>query len=248
MSAYNSAIVADTVRLPAAIARDPGPEALIRDHSGLVRRIARQVHRSASAANDYEELVQTGLLALVQASRAFVQRGEATFATYAAMRVRGAMIDLLRQSATLNRGAMRRRRKLKDTEAALERKLGRSPSADEIATEMGMTASEYRAEVDGAQPVYIEPLDAVYTDRTSWFVSDQPNAEERLEREDMRTALAGAIARLPQREALVLQLYFVEELTLEEIGTALDVGAARVCQIKKAALGRLRGRLGALWE
>jgi len=223
------------------------PDQLIRDHVPLVRRIARKVHRSASAAIDLEELVQTGMLALVQAARAFVQRGEASFATYASMRVRGAMIDVLRQSATINRGAMRRRRKLKDTESALERQLGRAPSATEVAARLGISAAEYRAQVDNAQPIYVEPLDAVYSDRTPWFASDDPNAEERLASEDTRTALATAIARLPQREALVLQLYFVEDMTLEEIGTVLDVGAARVCQIKKAALGKLRTRLGDAW-
>lgn len=219
------------------------PDTLIREHSALVRRIARQVHRSASAAIDLEELVQTGMLALVQAARGFVQRGHASFATYAAMRVRGAMIDVLRASATINRGAMRRRRRLKETEAALERELGRTPSEHELAVKLGLSASEYRAAVDNAQPIYVEPLDAVYSDRTAWFASADPNAEELLAGEDLRDALATAIARLPQREALVLQLYFVEDMTLEDIGVALNVGGARVCQIKKAALTRLRAKL-----
>lgn len=225
----------------------PSPETLIVDHTALVRRLARQVHRSASSAIDFEELVQTGMLALVQAARGFVQRGTATFATYATMRVRGAMIDTLRQAATINRGAMRRRKKLRETEAQLERTLGRTPRSSEVAAELGMTASDYRVVVDSAQPVFLEPLDAVYSDRSDWFACGEPNAEQRLEHEGLRSALAGAIARLPRREALVLQLYFVEDLTLEEIGDALDVGAARVCQIKKQALTRLRGRLATDW-
>mgnify|MGYP005835717179 CR=1 FL=1 len=223
------------------------PDELIAEHAGLVRRVARKVHRSASASIDLEELVQTGMLALVQAARTFVPRGQASFATYATMRVRGAMIDLLRQSATINRGAMRRRKKLKEAEAELERTLGRSPTAAELAGSLGLSATDLRSAVDNAQPVYLEPLDAVYSDRSSWFACDRPNAEETLQREGLRDALAGAIARLPQREALVLQLYFVEELTLEEIGEALGVGAARVCQIKKQALTRLRARLAEAW-
>ena len=226
----------------------PSPEELIAEHAGLVRRLARKVHRSASAAIDLEELVQTGMLALVVAARTFVPRGEASFATYATMRVRGAMIDLLRQSATINRGAMRRRKKLKEAEAELERSLGRAPTAGEIAGSLGLSATDYRTAVDNAQPIYLEPLDAVYSDRSAWFACTEPNAEERLQREGLRDALAGAIARLPRREALVLQLYFVEELTLEEIGEALNVGAARVCQIKKQALNRLRERLADCWR
>ena len=223
------------------------PDILIVEHTQLVRRLARQVHRSASSATDLEELVQTGMLALVHAARGFVQRGTATFATYATMRVRGAMIDLLRQSATINRGAMRRRKKLREAEASLEQSLGRHPSSAEVATSLGMTASEYRAAVDSAQPVFLEPLDTVYSDRSDCFASDDANAEQRLAHAGLREALVQGIARLPRREALVLQLYFVEELTLEEIGTALEVGAARVCQIKKQAITRLREKLAPDW-
>ena len=224
------------------------PARLIADHTALVRRVARKVHRSAGASIDLEELVQTGMLALVQAARGFVQRGEATFATYATMRVRGAMIDVLRASATINRGAMRRRKKMRETEAALERTLGRTPSSAEVASEMGLSAADYRSAVDAAQPVYLEALDAVYSDRSSVFAADEPDALQRLEHEGLRDALAAAIARLPRREALVLQLYFIEELTLEDIGRTLDVGAARICQIKKQALDRLRAKLGPVWS
>lgn len=238
------AILAD----PAAPDPTHEPGRLIAEHTPLVRRVARKVHRSAGTSVDLEELVQTGMLALVQAARGFVQRGEATFATYATMRVRGAMIDVLRASATINRGAMRRRKKMRETEAALERTLGRAPTSGEVAGEMGLTASDYRSAVDAAQPVYLEPLDAVYSDRSTIFAADEPNALQRLEHAGLRDALAGAIARLPRREALVLQLYFIEELTLEDIGRTLDVGAARVCQIKKQALDRLRAKLGPVWS
>jgi len=237
----------------AAFHADPSQEqgplsnSLVTEHRGLVRRIARKVDRSSGASIDLEELVQTGMLALVQASRAFVQRGEATFATYATMRVRGAMIDVLRSSATINRGAMRRRKKLKETEAALAGRLGRTPSSGELAVEMGLSAADYRSVIDEAQPVYLEPLDAVYSDRSAAFASEECDALAVLERENLRDALAQAIARLPQREALVLHLYFIEELTLDEIGQTLEVGAARVCQIKKQAVDRLRAKLGPVW-
>ncbi len=233
--------------LALALPAQPQPDALIAEHGALVRRIARKLHRSAGAAIDLEDLVQTGMLALVQAARAFVDRGEATFATYATMRVRGAMIDVLRSSATINRGAMRRRKHLKETEAVLEGRLGRAPTSGEVAGELGLSAAGYRSAVDAAQPVYLEPLDAVYSDRSSAFASEEPNAFDNLEREGLRDALAGAIARLPRRESLVLQLYFIEELTLDEIGQTMDVGAARVCQIKKQALDRLREKLGPVW-
>ncbi len=227
-----------------ALALEPQtqPDQLIAEHGALVRRLARKVHSSAGASVDLEELVQTGMMALVIAARVFVQRGEASFATYATMRVRGAMIDVLRSSATINRGAMRRRKAMKATETALEGKLGRTPSPGEVASELGLSAAGYRSAVDAAQPVYLEALDAVYSDRSSVFASEDPNAFEQLEHEGLRDALAGAIARLPRRESLVLQLYFVEELTLDEIGQTMDVAGEAGAGVGVMSSGQACGR------
>jgi len=93
-----------------------------------------------------------------------------------------------------------------------------------------------------------DSLDEVYSDHSEWFADDAPDAFENLASGDLRRAITAAIGQLPEREALVLQLYFVEELNLEEIGQTLNVGAARVCQIKKAALDKVRGKLSAWTE
>lgn len=87
----------------------------------------------------------------------------------------------------------------------------------------------------------------MYSDHNDWFASEEPDAHEILARDRMQKAIAAVVKTLPEREATVLQLYFVEELNLEEIGQVLGVGAARVCQIKKAALDKLRGKLGG-WQ
>lgn len=92
-----------------------------------------------------------------------------------------------------------------------------------------------------------ESLDEVYSEHSMWFAADQPDAFDDAAREELRDALVAQIGNLPEREALVLQLHFVEELNLDEIGAVLDVGAARVCQIRKAALGKLRAGLQG-WE
>jgi RNA polymerase sigma factor for flagellar operon FliA len=86
-------------------------------------------------------------------------------------------------------------------------------------------------------------MDEVYSDQSMWFADVEDRADDILERESLKKAVAACIAELPQREGLVLQLYFVEEMNLDEIGQTLDIGAARVCQIKKAALDKLRTRL-----
>jgi RNA polymerase sigma factor for flagellar operon FliA len=218
-------------------------EQLIRDHMPLVRRIAWHVHGSVSSAVEVEDLVQIGLVALVEAASTFEDRGQVTFAQYLAMRLRGAMIDELRRQATLTRGAMRRRRILAETESTLHQQFGRSPTEEELAAKLGVTTERLRLDYSNAQPVRFEPIDGIYTDDNPWFMSEEPNPFEQLESEDLRRTLIAAIGNLAEREAQVIQLYYVEELNLEEIGEVLGVGAARICQIKKAAHDKLRRAL-----
>lgn len=223
--------------------RVAGTERLIRDHAGLVRRIAWQTHARISSAIDVDDLVQTGMVALTEAASHFVDRGEAAFGTYASVRVRGAMLDALRKQAPLNRGAMRRRRAL--LQAKTEAASAGDGAPASVAERLGVTPEQLaRLEVD-TQPVRQESLDHVYSDHDAVFAADHPDALDNLCDGRLRSDLAKAIARLPQREALVLQLYFVEELNLEQIGQVLGVGAARVCQIKKVALDKLRAMLAA---
>jgi RNA polymerase sigma factor for flagellar operon FliA len=159
------------------------------------------------------------------------------------MRVRGAMIDQLRRHATLCRSAMARRRDLARTAAELQGKLGRSPTEAEMAQALGLDAAAYRELADSAVAVRQESLDEVYSDQSMWFADVEERTDVTLERDELQRVLAERIGELPEREAMVLQLYFVEEMNLEEIGLTLGVGAARICQIKKSALDRLRRSL-----
>lgn len=231
---------------PAAYVRKD-PDRLVRMHLGLVRKIAWHTHARVSTALDIEELVQIGMIGLIEAARTYEDRGQASFSTYASIRIRGGMIDALRKQATLCRSALRRRRQLNAARQALEGTLGRAPTDAELAQEMGISAGELRESLSATQGVRYESIDEVYSDHSLWFAADEPGALEVLESRDMRKAIAGAIGQLPEREAMVLQLYFVEELNLEEIGQTLGVGAARICQIKKSALSKVRKLLGG-WE
>lgn len=220
----------------------PTPEALVRSHMQLVRKIAWHVHGRVASAIDVEDLVQIGMVALVEAANGFEDRGHA-FATYATLRIRGSMIDHLRRHASICRSAMARRRELAAVRQKLEAELGRAAGDAEMAEAMGMEAADYREMVDDSQAVHQESIDEVYSDHSMWFADIEERADERLDRERLKGAIAGAIRNLPERDAMVLQLYFVEEMNLEEIGQTLGVGAARICQIKKSALDRLRGAL-----
>ena len=225
----------------------PDPDRLVRTHMSLVRKIAWHTHARVSSAVDVEELVQTGMVALIEAARNFEDRGQAVFSTYASVRIRGAMIDSLRKHATMCRSALRKRRDLNAARDRLVGLLGRSPSHAELAAEMEVGEDELRDMLNATQGIRYESIDEVYSDHSIWFAADEPDAFETLSGSDLRREMVAAIAELPEREAIVLQLYFVEELNLEEIGQTLGVGAARVCQIKKVALDKVRKRLGG-WE
>lgn len=218
------------------------PEALVRSHVQLVRKIAWHVHGRVSSAVEIEDLVQIGMVALVEAANLFEDRGHA-FSTYASVRIRGAMIDQLRRQASIGRSAMIKRKELQGVRQKLAATLGRAPGDAETAEAMGLSAADFRLLVDETQSVQHESLDEMYSDQSMWFADVEDRADEALERQGLQRAIAAAITNLPEREAMVLQLYFVEEMNLDEIGQTLGVGAARICQIKKSALDKVRGTL-----
>ena len=219
--------------------------ALARKHLPMIRRVAWHVHGSMSSAIEVEDLIQIGLVALVEATSGFEDRGQVTFEQYLLTRVRGSMIDALRRQATLTRGAMQRRRAYAEAVRALTDETGVKPKDDMIAERLGVTLEKLRLDYSAAEPLRFESIDEVYADDQPWFASAEPDAFEQLSENDLRTALIAAISALPEREALVVQLYYVEELNLEEIGLVLGVGAARVCQIKASAHQKLKKALGA---
>ena len=223
---------------PRARARDEG--ALVREHLPLVRRLAWHIHGSVSTAVEVEDLVQVGLVALVEASASFEDRGQVTFRQYLVTRLRGAMIDELRRHAAMTRGAIRRRRDYARAVRQLTVENGGAPSETAIAERLGVTLEKLRTEYVTAEAARFDSIDEVYADDQPWFASDEPDAFEQLAEGQMRDRLIAAIAALPEREQMVIQLYHVEELNLEEIGQVLGVGAARVCQIKSAAHARLK--------
>ena len=214
-------------------------EAMIRQYLPLVRRIAWHVHGSMSSIVEVEDLVQIGLVALVEAIGQATEQG-AQFRAYLQTRLRGAMIDELRRQATTTRGAMRRRRQYHAAVATLTASTGRAPDEAALAKELGVTVEKLRADYETADAVRFESMDEVYADDLPWFADDTPDAFEQLAESDLRDTLIAAITALPEREAQVIQLYYVEELNLEEIGLVLGVGAARICQIKASAHARLK--------
>jgi RNA polymerase sigma factor for flagellar operon FliA len=215
------------------------PARLIEAHSALVRRIAWHVHSRMSTAIEVEDLIQIGLVALVEAAQNFEDRGLG-FAPYAQTRIRGAMVDALRRDARMGRAGMANRRYLAGIRARLEQEYMRPPSDAEMADATGLEPKAYHAMAASTQAVAQESIDESYSDHDMWFADLSDSAETAIEKAQLRETLVACLDRLSEREAMILQLYFVEEMNLNEIGETLGVGAARVCQIKKAALDKMR--------
>lgn len=220
------------------------PEQLIAANLSLVRKIAWHVHSHVSGTIEVEELTEIGTIALVEAAQSYEDRGYA-FSTYASMRIRGAMIDHLRREARMARSAMQRRRQVDATRRHLEQKLRRTPNDIEMADALGLSLSTYRETLLAIQPLRDEPIEEAYSDHLMAFADPAERADEALSRAQMAALLKGAIDQLNPRQQTILELYFVEELNLDEIGRILGVGAARVCQIKKTALAKMRALLDA---
>jgi RNA polymerase sigma factor FliA len=214
-------------------------DALINAHLQLVRRLAWHVHGHVSSASELEELIQVGMIALVEAARGFEDRGF-EFSTYASVRIKGAMIDHLRRSSGQPRGASAARRAIEAARRAVENIQAGSAAAADIAAQMGVPLDTYfRMEADTRASTR-EPLQDTYADDNPAFCDDRERQDEALERQSGHALLRDAILILDKRSQLVLQLYFFEEMNLEEIGQVINTGAARVCQIKSAALAKLR--------
>lgn len=229
---------AASVRAPRPHGYGESAEALVEEYSPLVRRIAWQVHSRVSRSSDLEDLIQVGLIALIEASRTYEERGFA-FATYATTRIRGAMIDQQRREADVGRSAMAAARQIQTARAALEQQFMRAPTAAEMAEALDMSAADYFALEKSATHGRSISIEDLMEDGNFLFADDRIGAGETCEQENLLGALRACVGRLSEREQMVLQLYFFEELNLQEIGLTLDVSAARICQIKRDAMAKI---------
>ncbi|MBN8502160.1 MAG: sigma-70 family RNA polymerase sigma factor [Sphingomonadales bacterium] len=215
----------------------------IRRFVPMVRRLAWHVHGGGRQGIELDDLMQAGMVALTEAAQRHAGPGEDGFAAYAKLRVRGAMIDLVRRQIPLSRGGAERRRQLRDAETGLRTKLGRPPSAAELAAALHLTQAELETVRLAAEPVQIESIDETYSDSDSAFADTRPDSFAVLADEEMRECLADAVSHLPERLQLIVQLYFVEELNLAEIAETLQISVPRVHQLKAQAIDRLRAAL-----
>ena len=218
----------------------PDVEGLISGHMDLVRKIAWHMHGRVGSAIEIDDLIQIGYFGLVTAAQKYSVKEGASFASYAVLRIRGAIVDHLRKSSNLCRTTIQMQQKTKMVEASLLKKLHRSPSRQEISDELGIKIDEFDEWERAFAANVHTSIDAVYDEFSMWFVSKDSSPEQKLNEADLRKSLRMSLEDLSEKEALVIQLYYVEELNVYEIAEVLDVTTGRVSQIKKSAISKLR--------
>lgn len=216
------------------------PDKLVEEHLDLVKRLAWHFHGRVGSFIEVDDLLQAGYLGLVDASQRYSTREGVTFAAYAAIRVRGSIIDHLRRNSNLCRTTIAMQNKVRAATLELERLHQRTPEPQEVADKLEITIDEYESWVARFQANRVSSLDEVYSDHSMLFRDNEMSPEDATQMSQMRALLRLALGKLPEREALVLQLYYVEELNVYEVAAILGVTTGRVSQIKKAAIERTR--------
>jgi RNA polymerase sigma factor for flagellar operon FliA len=221
-------------------------EELVERHGTLVKRIAHHLLARLPADVQLEDLLQAGIIGLIEASRNYDAGKGASFETFAGIRIRGAMIDEVRKGDWSPRSVHRNARRVAGAIRDVENRTGADASDHQVAAELGVSLDEYHAMLQdsaGSRLFSLEELVGGESDDAIELDGSAENPETISARERLARDIAGEIERLPERERLVLSLYYDEELNLKEIGLVLEVSESRVSQILSQATKRIRARL-----
>jgi RNA polymerase sigma factor for flagellar operon FliA len=224
-------------------------DSLLTEHMPLVKRLAHHMKAKLPPSVEVDDLVQAGMIGLLDAINRYEETHGAQFETYAVMRIRGAMLDELRSSDWMPRTLRQDMRKIENAMAVLQQKLGRPPAESEVAASLKLSLEAYQemlGEGGGHQLVYYE--DFKNEDGSDSFLDryaqdDEADPLRSLMDTGFRQAVIDAIDALPPREKLLMGLYYEEELNLKEIGAVMGVSESRVSQLHTQAVSRLRATL-----
>jgi RNA polymerase sigma factor for flagellar operon FliA len=221
----------------------PKGDELVLAHLGLVKRVAIHLKARVPAFMELDELIQVGMLGLLEASKAYDPAKGVEFENFAHSRVRGAMLDEVRRLSFLPRSAVAFNKEHNEGLHVLASELGRNPTESEIAEFMGKDLEEFQRERGKARRFETYSLEVVTEEVMG--IADEPSHQPdvMVEEAEFMDAVTAAIADLPEREQTVMQLYYVEELNLKEIGEVLGVSESRISQILSAVVKKLRGTL-----
>ena len=224
--------------------------ALIRQYQPLVRKLAHHMMAKLPANVQVDDLIQVGLIGLSEALTRFESTQGVQFETFATQRIRGAMLDELRENDWASRGTRKSQKEIEESIRRLEHRLGHTPLESEIAADLGMTLSDYQsllAKVKGTQLVYLEDMTRNSEDEDSFLDRHMGDTEadplNMLRNQRLREALVAAIKNLPEREQFIMSMYYEQDMNLKEIAAVLDVTESRICQLHSQSIARLRAKM-----
>jgi len=220
----------------------------VEDYADLVKRIAQHMIARMPSSVQVDDLIQAGMIGLIEASKKYDASRGASFETYAGIRIRGSIVDEIRKGDWVPRSVHRNARRISNAISEVEAKLGRDPSNSEIAEVMGIDIEEYYSMSNDAVSGRLFSIQELVADDEFSIPNNDNNTgfiapDEGVQKQALRHSLSTAIGTLPERERLVLSLYYDEELNLKEIGKVLEVSESRVSQIHSQAALRLRAKL-----
>jgi len=229
-------------------------DALLRQHAPLVRRIAHHLIAKLPANVELDELIQAGMIGLYDALSRYEASQGVQLETFASRRIRGAMLDELRDGDWLSRGARKSQKDIEKALHRLEQQLGRTPFESEIATELGISLSAYQnllTKVRGTTLVHLEDLHHSHDEGEGadplerYVANEDADPMGLLRQQRLKTALTKAIESLPEREQQIMGMYYEHDMNLKEIAAVLGVTESRICQLHSQAIGRLRTKMAA---
>ena len=222
--------------------------ARIEEFAPLVKRIAYHMMMRMPASVQVDDLIQAGMIGLIEAAQKYDSSKGASFETYAGIRIRGAIVDEMRRGDWAPRSVHRNSRRIAQAIKAVEARTGRDAQDAEVAAELGVDLPEYFSMLQDSNCSRLYSYEETFGEEDSNIDASETSSAfaspyEGLQRDGLKHALAAAIGQLPERERMVLALYYTEELNLKEIGLVLGVSESRVSQIHSQAAARLKARL-----
>ena len=222
---------------------NPNIEDLIKNNFQLVKKIAWHLHGRVQSIIDVEDLIQIGMIGLISAAQNYTPVKDASFSSYASLRIRGEILDYLRKNSSLCRSTIKMKKLTDNAVENLNKKLGREPDTLEIAKEINIDHKKFLEWETAFQASTIKNIDDVYDEFSYWFVNRDDDPEKNINNKELKEILKKSLACLSEKQAMLIQLYYVEELNIYEIAKILDISTGRVSQIKSSALQLIRSKI-----
>ncbi len=216
---------------------------LVQENLDLVKKIAWQLHGRVHNIVEIEDLIQQGMEGLVHAAQKYSPKEGVNFSQYAHLRIRGSIIDYLRKNSNLCRTTIKKKQEFDKYRIDLEKQLGRQATESELINFLGINDDEYNYWKQAFEANVVQSLDTAYNEYSILFASKEDNPESSLENKELKKQITDALKILNEREAMVAQLYYVEELNIYEIAEVLEISTGRISQIKKSIIQKLRNEI-----